>query len=61
MKYLKKFYASKRGMTLIEILLVISLISMVSLGIYNALSNGIAIFQRHRQVVIEEDIVFRPS
>ena len=48
---------SRQGMTLMEILLVISLISMVSIAIYNALSNGIKVFQRNQQLVVEEDIV----
>ena len=44
------------GMTLIEMLLVVSLIGMVSIGIYNALSSGLKVWKKSNQLVIEEDV-----
>lgn len=48
---------SRRGMTLIEILLVTALISLVTLAIYQSLSLGIKVWERSRGAVIEQDIV----
>ena len=47
---------SRRAMTLMEILIVVSLIAMMSVAIFNALSNGMKIWKRSQQMVIEEDI-----
>lgn len=43
-------------MTLIEILIVVSLISMLSLALYNAFSNGIRVWDKSQRLVVEEDI-----
>ncbi len=48
---------SKKGMTLIEILIVVSLMGMISISIYNSLSNGIKVWQRQRQLMVEQDVV----
>lgn len=53
----RKVCQGKKGMTLIEILIVTSLLSLVSLAIYNSLANGIKVWERSRQVVVEEDVV----
>ena len=53
----RHFYRGHGGMTLMEILLVVSLIGIVSLAIYHALSNGIKVYQRHQRLVVEEDVV----
>lgn len=49
--------AYKKGMTLIEILIVMSLIAMVTVGIYNALVNGLKVWDRSQRVLVEEDVV----
>lgn len=53
-----KFSGYRRcdGMTLIEILLVTSLLSLVSLAIYQSLSLGIKVWERSRGSIIEQDI-----
>ena len=59
LKYIKQYIKrlqNIQGMTLMEILLVASLISIISVAIYNALSNGLRVWERSRQVVVEEDI-----
>lgn len=48
--------SSKQGMTLMEVLIVISLISMISVAIYGALSNGINVWEKSNQLVVEEDV-----
>ncbi len=52
MKTLKR----TNGLTLLETILVSSLISIVALTLYNALSNGLKVWDRVHQFVIEEDI-----
>lgn len=44
-------------MTLIEVLLVVSIVSVISLALYNGLTTGIKVWERSRVVVKEEDIV----
>lgn len=46
----------KNGFTLIEILLVISLVSLISAALYNALSNGLKIWERSKYLYKEEDV-----
>ena len=48
---------AKKGMTLMEILIVMSLLALVSLAIYHSLSNGIRVWERNRELVVEEDVV----
>ena len=43
-------------MTFVEVLIVISLIAIISLSLYNALSNGLRVWKKTRELVIEEDI-----
>lgn len=50
-------YQNNFGMTLIEILIVVSIMSMVSVAIYASLSNGLKVWKRHHELVVEEDIV----
>lgn len=45
-----------RGMTLIEILIVVSLISVTSLALYHALANGLRVWDYSDKLVVEEDI-----
>lgn len=45
-------------MTLIEILIVTALISVISIALYHALSNGLRVWSYSQRVVVEEDIVF---
>ncbi len=47
----------KNAMTLIEVLLVVSIVSGLSLALYNGLSMGIKVWERSRVAVKEEDIV----
>lgn len=44
-------------MTLVEILLVTSLISGMSIAIYQSLNNGLKVWQKTKQMVVEEDVV----
>jgi len=46
---------SRKGMTLMEILIVVSLIAMTSAAIYSALANGIKVWKLNQQLVVEED------
>ena len=46
-----------KGMTLVEVLLVVSLVSFVSLCIFHVINNGLQVWQRSRQVSLEEDVV----
>ena len=45
-----------RGFTLIEMLIVMMLFCVISLAIYGAINNGIKIWLRINQAVVEEDI-----
>ncbi len=48
---------SKKGLTLMETLIVVSLIAMTSMAIYSSLSNGLKVWKKTQQLVVEEDIV----
>ena len=48
---------NRHALTLIEMLIVVCLISIISLAVYKAFSNGIAVWRRSNAVVIEQDIV----
>lgn len=45
-----------KGFTLIEVVLVVSLISMVGLAVYHSIANGLRIWERSQRFVGEEDI-----
>ncbi len=47
---------SKRGFTLIEILLVTSLLSVIGISFYHALEKGLTIYKRGSQSFIDEDV-----
>lgn len=47
---------SRQGMTLIEMLIVSSLIAGVSLLLYRGLVNGIKVWERSQRLFVEEDI-----
>jgi len=49
-------FLRKEGMTLIEILLVVSLVSVLSIALYHAVVNGLKVWEASRRVVTEEDI-----
>lgn len=46
-----------RGMTLVEILIVVSILGMLSLALFNALSVGLRVWKKAQEVHAEEDIV----
>ncbi|MBU0468379.1 MAG: prepilin-type N-terminal cleavage/methylation domain-containing protein [Candidatus Omnitrophica bacterium] len=48
--------ANRSAMTLIEILIVTSLIAIISVAIYSCLSSGIRVWQEANRLVVEEDI-----
>ncbi len=43
-------------MTLLEVLIVVSLIAMIALALYHSLTNGLRIWDKSRQLVVEEDV-----
>lgn len=43
-------------MTLVEILLVVSMIAMITTALYNCFFNGMKIWERTREFVVEEDV-----
>jgi Tfp pilus assembly protein PilE len=43
-------------MTFIEIMLVVSLIGLVSLALYQSFTNGLRVWQKSRELIIEEDV-----
>lgn len=45
------------GMTFMEIMLVVSLIGMVSIALYQAFANGMKVWEKSREMVVEEDII----
>src|SRR6185295_6747012 len=45
------------GMTFIEMMLVVVMIGMVSLALYKSFSNGLRVWQKSRQLIVEEDIL----
>ncbi len=47
---------NSKGLTLIEMLLAVSLLSVLSVAIYQSFSNGIKVWDRAREFVVEEDI-----
>lgn len=54
-KILLKFRTQK-AMTLMEILIVISIMGMLSLALYNALSIGIRVWKKSQEIHAEEDL-----
>ena len=44
-------------MTLMEVLIVASLISLISVAIYKSLDSGLKIWERNRHILVEEDIL----
>ena len=48
--------SNRRGFTLIEILLTVSLFSICSLAIYNVFSSGVRIWARAEHFAVEEDV-----
>lgn len=52
-----KIFSKKSGMTFIEVLIVSALIAVVSLSLYHGLNNGLKVWQRSQQLVVEEDIL----
>lgn len=53
---MKLFAQSKIGMTLIEILIVVSLISMVSLSLFTFLSQGLQVWKKSQEFRVEQDV-----
>lgn len=47
----------KRAMTLIEILIVVSLVTGLSIALYQSLANGLRVWKKSQQLVSEEDVV----
>ena len=52
---MKKLFKKGAGFTLIEILLVVSLMGLVGVAIYHTFANGLKIWQRSHQLILEED------
>ena len=46
----------RNGFTFIEILLAVSLVGLISLALYQSLSNGIRIWKHAQRFVVEEDV-----
>jgi len=44
-------------MTFIEMMLVVALIGMVSLALYKSFANGLRVWKKSRELVVEEDIL----
>jgi len=51
-----KFFLNRHGMTIIEMLIVVSLVSMISLALYHSLINGLKVWEESRRLIIEEDV-----
>lgn len=51
-----RFYKQKKGLTLLEILIVVSFIGMLSLAIYTTLSNGLKVWQKSQELIVEEEM-----
>ena len=47
----------KKGMTLIEILIAVSLVAVISVVIYQSIAGGIMVWRRNQRLLVEEDIV----
>ncbi len=43
-------------MTFIEIMIVVSLISIISVALYHGLSNGLRVWEQSKRLIVEEDI-----
>lgn len=52
----KQNILNKCGMTLIEILLVVSLVAGISITLYHSLVNGLKVWQKSQLLVAEEDV-----
>ncbi|MBF0385983.1 MAG: prepilin-type N-terminal cleavage/methylation domain-containing protein [Candidatus Omnitrophica bacterium] len=48
---------NRKAMTLAEILLVVAIFSVITIAIYNSLSSGIKVWNKSRELLVEEDIV----
>ena len=46
----------KKSFTLIELLLVVSILAMISLALFNSLADGLKIWERSRKFVVHEDV-----
>lgn len=55
-KFFRKIHQKSPGFSLIEILLVVSLMAMVGLSIYSAFSTGLKVWERGKYFGTEEDI-----
>ncbi len=53
---MRRCFRKTTGFTVVEMLLVISLMSVVGLSVYNCLANGLKIWQRGSQAIVEEDV-----
>ncbi len=45
------------AMTIVEMLIVVSIVSVLTVALYHALSGGIRVWQRSHRAVVEEDVV----
>jgi len=52
-----RIHNKQRGMTLLEILIVVSLISIISIVLFSSLATGLRVWERSRRSLIEQDIV----
>ena len=49
-------HENKKSFTLIELLLVVSILAMISLALFNTMANGLKIWERSRKFVVQEDV-----
>ncbi len=47
----------RRAFTLVEVLLVMTMLSMIGLALFNTFANGFKIWERHRKFVVEQDVL----
>ena len=56
LKIMKRKLITQLGFTMVEILLVASLMGVVGVSLYHAFANGLKIWERSRQFTVQEDI-----
>lgn len=56
MKMTKLTHRSRKGFTFVEMLLVVSLLSVIGASLYQAIANGVRIWNRAHYFSVEEDV-----
>jgi prepilin-type N-terminal cleavage/methylation domain-containing protein len=59
MRMIKYFFKKRRqsAFTLVEMLLAVSILAAVTVSLYQALSHGLRVWERSRQLSVEEDVM----